>query len=533
MTSKRGADFDLRIAARDKGFTPRAADVEELLELLIADDDSDHVAVLLVGMGGEALRQASARIATAVGPGRARLTKLIARFAAVAEHTDAAERALLPLVDDPDGATQRAAIQGLGKTNNREHEPKLRAIFGGTHDAATRRAVARALGSLGTEASVALLSAEHSDPELARIAKESLLKIRRDDARTSVARIRDDVPLTRARPIVFYCKDGFEFVLEDETKDAFRAEATGHGRVEGRFDGTLASAAAVRTALYFALPLSEVARTEDIARDVASVLSNADTVSLMRTLTEGPIRYRIEWIGKGHMRAATYRVAELVQAAVPDLINDAREAPWTAEVEELEDRIAMSLWPRGLVDTRFDYIDERVLAASHPTVAAALAQFAGVRADDVVWDPFAGGATELIERARLGPYKRLIGSDNDENAIDIARATVARANVQHIELFAADARTAPLSAPPTLILTNPPLGRRVVRNESLGPMLESFLAHAARVLVPGGRFVWLSPQPERTEELMLSFGLELSARRRVDLGGVHAELQRFDKPARK
>lgn len=532
MTSKRGADFDLRVAAREKGFTPRAADVSALLSLLMSDDDSEHVAALLAGLGAPALKESAALLPQARPPARARIAKLVGRFVADDSLRETAEEVLGQLVSDSDGPTQRAAIHGLGKSNNRSHEPKIRALFSSKTEVATLRAIARALGSIGTADSVAVLDTTHADPELARIAKESLIKIRRDAARTTVARIRDDVRLPDARPIVFYCKDGFELVLQEETASAFQSRATGPGRVEGRLAGTLAQAAAVRTAQYFALPLVETRASDDIARDVASVLASPATVELLRALTEGPIRYRLEWIGKGHMRAATFRVAELVQARVPDLINDAREAPWTAEVESIDDYVAVALRPRAVADTRFLYIDERVLAASHPTVAAALVQLGGVREDDVVWDPFAGGGTELIERARLGPYKRLIGSDNDADAIEIAKASVARANVERVELSVADARSSKLPEPPTLIVTNPPLGRRVVRDESLGPMLESFLAHAARVLVPGGRFVWLSPQPERTAELMESFGLSLVAHRRVDLGGVHAELQKFQKPTR-
>ena len=31
--------------------------------------------------------------------------------------------------------------------------------------------------------------------------------------------------------------------------------------------------------------------------------------------------------------------------------------------------------------------------------------------NDLVWDPFVGSGTELCERALLGPYRALVGSD--------------------------------------------------------------------------------------------------------------------------
>ena len=45
-----------------------------------------------------------------------------------------------------------------------------------------------------------------------------------------------------------------------------------------------------------------------------------------------------------------------------------------------------------------------------------------------------------------------------------------------------------------LIVTNPPMGRRVQRGTH-GELLERFVDHAARVLVPGGVLVWAAPDP--------------------------------------
>ena len=77
-------------------------------------------------------------------------------------------------------------------------------------------------------------------------------------------------------------------------------------------------------------------------------------------------------------------------------------------VREKGQRATVELWPRGLPDPRFAYRVAHVPASSHPTLAAALARVAGARPDDVVWDPFVGAATELVERARLGPDARAL-----------------------------------------------------------------------------------------------------------------------------
>ena len=112
---------------------------------------------------------------------------------------------------------------------------------------------------------------------------------------------------------------------------------------------------------------------------------------------------------------------------------------------------------------------------------------------------FAGSGTELVERAFAGPYARLIGSDLEERALSAARENLAAAGLRGVLLSRADATTyAPEGV--TLVLTNPPMGRRVSRSAELAATLDAFVDHAARVLVPGGRMVWLSPVPARSRE---------------------------------
>ena len=180
------------------------------------------------------------------------------------------------------------------------------------------------------------------------------------------------------------------------------------------------------------------------------------------------------------------------------------------------------LVPKLSPDPRFHYRVSDVSAASNPTIAAALARLGGVRDDDVVWDPFVGSALELVERARLGPYARLIGTDIDPRALRAAAENTAA--VERIELVRADSRQHSPSGV-TLILTNPPMGRRVARDGSLRPLLEAFVKHAARLLVPGGRLVWLSPLPELTARVAEQHGLLVRPGPDVDLGGFNARIQ--------
>jgi len=152
-----------------------------------------------------------------------------------------------------------------------------------------------------------------------------------------------------------------------------------------------------------------------------------------------------------------------------------------------------------------------------------------VQADEVVWDPFVGSGLELVERARLGAVRELWGSDIDPLALEAARANLAAAGCA-AELVL---RSALEFAPPgvSLIISNPPMGRRVARDGSLGPLLESFVRHAASVLRPSGRLVWLSPLGKHTERVARECRLEVQSRAEVDLGGFSATLQIFTRRA--
>jgi hypothetical protein len=74
------------------------------------------------------------------------------------------------------------------------------------------------------------------------------------------------------------------------------------------------------------------------------------------------------------------------------------------------------------------------------------------------------------------------------------------------------------------------MGRRVLRGIDLGAVLERLVVHAAQVLAPGGRLVWLSPLARRTADAASHAGLVLASSTEVDMGGFRAALQAFRKP---
>jgi predicted RNA methylase len=362
------------------------------------------------------------------------------------------------------------------------------------------------------------------------VVREARTKIDRRLGRTESAPLETQRPLPHPVPVLLHVRRGLESLLVSELGSGVAPRVAGDGRVEVVSAAPLERWFRARTFLHLGFPLpSEQVSPASVDDAVVRALTSEAAWDILSTLSGSRIRYRLEWASAGRKRSATFRVAERVAAARPLLVNDPANAPWEAVVTEREAqggvRVFVELWPRGFVDPRFSYRKKTLPASSHPTLAAALALVAGARPDDVVWDPFAGSGIELCERALLGPYARLIGTDTDEAALELARENLTAASAKRFELVTADARTYTPSVPPTLIVTNPPFGRRVLHRDDLPELFAAFLRNAARVLDPSGRVVWMSPDGKRTAELAAREGLTVRSRRDVDVGGIRAEMQ--------
>jgi predicted RNA methylase len=327
--------------------------------------------------------------------------------------------------------------------------------------------------------------------------------------------------------IRFHTRAGLAPICQEEIAPQLRAVVAADDLVEARLEGPLSQATSVRTALHVGFPLEPVSAGGDVARAVVDALLSPASLALLRTFTKtsGPIRFRLAWLHGGHRRGLAWRCAELVRAASRELVNDPTASTWEVFVNDAGGRVALELVPRGYVDPRFAYRGQVVPASSHPTIAAALARVAPRSAGDLVWDPFVGAGAELVERARLGPYQALVGCDTSGAAIQAARANLAAAGIMNAQLEIADALSfgGVRDGSVSVILTNPPMGRRVARGEH-GALLERFVSRAARLLEPNGALVWVVPEPERIRERAGREGLELSRSWTVDLGGFSGEL---------
>jgi 23S rRNA G2445 N2-methylase RlmL len=523
---------NLAEAVLDPGFTPRARDLDPLVDLLADDAVVKPVERAIARLGPSALEGLHARFAAAVPPLRARVFKAIARLIA----DPRARATALSALSDRDPKTRRNAAIALGHVTTpaerTEVEAALLAAWRDDPRPEMRRTIAASLGKVGGPASAALLSEASGadDAELARIASRASLMAQRTASRPDGGRVDDGRAPGRPVDVEVSARRGLEGLLAQELRAVqglTEVRVTAPGRVRARLADAPRSLFAARTMLSFAFPLPTewLAERETLEEGVARALAGAEARAVLAAFTDGAPRYRVAWAGGGHRRAATWDVVKAVAERRPDLTNDPTASAWEVVIAENGRFVDVSLAPRALDDPRFAWRRADVPAASHPTIAAALARVAGARDDDVAWDPFVGSGSELVERARLGPYVALHGSDIEPRALEAARANLDAAGVR-ATLERGDALLV-RPAGVTLVITNPPMGRRAARSSGLADLLDRLVGHVATVLVPGGRFVWITPWAARARAAAARAGLALDEAWTVDMGGFDAELQRW------
>jgi len=523
------SDLPAEISAwlSDPGFTPGAKHLRKLFSALSGAEREDARKLeRTLGRAGEAAgRVALERLAVADARERARLYAVLGR---VASASAAAEfrNALLAGLSDSDERARRVASQSLGKLAVPEAAERVLERW---PEASTleRRSLAEALGKSGNQAALALLHGERAtDPELSRIIERARLMLERDIGRSAPSSIALEQALGAPQTVIAHCRSGLSWVLAEEARSLGAATVVGPDRIRLSHRGSFSELLRLRTALGFGVEIPLPGSNQDsLAVRVVGALEHPDAERAVRAWTSGRARFRLAFAEGGHQRDKVWRLAAAIAERISWFHNDTQESLWEVVIDTR--RGTLELCPRRFQDPRFSYRTEDVPAASHPTLAAALARVAGARAEDIVWDPFVGSGLELIERGLLGPFRELHGSDLEGAALAAARANAERAKLR-LRLSQGDARSHRVKHV-SLIISNPPMGRRVTRDGNLGPLLDAFLANAASALVPGGRLVWLSPFSDRTAATARRLGLKVTRHEPVDLGGFPAELQRFDR----
>jgi 23S rRNA G2445 N2-methylase RlmL len=439
---------------------------------------------------------------------------------------------LLGLLQDPCEKVRRYAMAAMPKIGaGAKEEGKLLSALQTATGEREKKFLAQTLGKIGGPAAL-----EHGllgDAEqkvkagIARRESPSAVRFHRVLADFSALRIH-----LRGR-------QGLERIVSDEVEQSERKH--GQFRVAEVHSGkvaivplapfSLAELYAMRCfgTAAFVLGNAEGANETDSIEALAAVITSSLARRLLQTFTEGSIRYRLNFVSKGHQRAAVGRLANRVYAQCPEILNDGRKVTWTIDMYPNGRGHLVELRPNLTPDPRFSYRQKDVPAASHPPLAACLARLAGRIDNEVIWDPFCGSGLELIESALLGGVRTVYGTDRDEEAVAIARTNFAAARAKSVpaKFMRGDFRDIASSqvlgaGTVTLIITNPPLGMRVPVPD-LRQLIEDLFRVAVTVLKPGGRLVLVNPLSKQTPHPCL----KLQFQQKVDMGGFECRIEKY------
>jgi 23S rRNA G2445 N2-methylase RlmL len=227
------------------------------------------------------------------------------------------------------------------------------------------------------------------------------------------------------------------------------------------------------------------------------------------------------------------------QRAVERGIVERTDHTWRLEEEDAE----IEFWAT-MIDSEFfltvrlsdDRIRHREYKAAHrpaslrASAAAALAWASDPREDDVVLDPFCGAGTILIERAHLGKYAMLYGSDRDPGALAAAQINVG-SRYKPIQLENWDAAAIPLGdSSVSKIVTNLPWGMRYGSHGENRKLYPEWFREFSRVLKPGGTMVLLTAEWRLMRDLERARKIAPSKVIRVSVLGTPASVYIAKKP---
>ncbi len=442
---------------------------------------------------------------------------------------------LVHLLQDPSEKVRRYAMTALPKLGaGTIEEEALLSLLRTTTAEREKKYLGQALDKIGGTATLNVVTGFRGVfPQTEQKVKASIAReerpsvIRMDRILSDFARLR----------IHLRCRKGLEEIVRDEVKEytakhgKFRIVEMRSGLVAitpvAPFSlGDLYTLRCFATVGFF---LGHV-RTPNPAESVdalAARMTSSLSQSVLTAFTEGSIRYRLEFVSKGHQRGAVRLLANRAYAMCPDILNDPRNAPWSMDLHPTRHGISVELRPKLTPDPRFTYRRDDIRAASHPPLAACMARL-GQRANhEIVWDPFCGSGLELIERALLGGVQSIYGTDLNPEAVAISRANFAAAKVKDVQVklaccdfrdYAGVEGLGPKSV--TLIITNPPMGRRI-RVPNMRGLFGDLFAVAAAVLKPGGRLIFANPLHIEPRDPTL----KLTYRKVIDLGGFNCRLE--------
>ena len=163
----------------------------------------------------------------------------------------------------------------------------------------------------------------------------------------------------------------------------------------------------------------------------------------------------------------------------------------------------------------------RIPASTNPLIAAVLTQLLKARPGDLVYDPYCGAGTLLIELYAHDPTLILLGSD--VSAAALAEAGANRPLFGSAPLLRADAGRLPVAnGSVDRLISNLPFGKRVGSHAGNTKLYPAFLAELTRVLRADGRAVLLTEDKKLfRESVQTTHGLRIVRDVQLESGGLH------------
>jgi hypothetical protein len=261
---------------------------------------------------------------------------------AAREQLDEVKAWLRSLLNDPQEKIRRYAVAALPKLpRDASDEHELLGLAKKAVSDREKQHVASALSKIG--GSETLRHAHDLPPRALQKVKASVLRAESASAINLNAILKDFGGVE----VLLRGRAGLETFVRDEARDFIRA----HGKFKLRETKTslviltptapfaLAELFSMRCFdnVAFALPL--VGNSEP--GQIAATITSPTSLRILRTFTSGPIRYRLDFVDKGHKRAAVRQLAELIYSRERELINGGGDTPWTIEISPLPKALAL------------------------------------------------------------------------------------------------------------------------------------------------------------------------------------------------
>jgi len=477
------------------------------------------------------------------------LGTIFARFGTEKEKT-AVRAWLTALLKDPQEKIRRYAMAALPKIGADENaEAQMLSLLKDNAGDRERRHLGRALEKIGGRATLSVMAQGESLPELTQ------LKVQASIARRENPGAVEFEALLRGKPgmqVNLRCRRGLEKIVSEEAAEQLDPNIFRLGQVRPGcvtlnplkpFSLSMLYELRCFATVGIRIGLIENNSGPEWENALAGCIASPTARKIMLAATDGAPRYRLDFPARGHQRGATRNVVQQAHALAPELLNDARRATWSVDVipvgsgPKKQRGAVVELRPRLYPDPRLAYRKDDIAAASHPPLAACMARLAAQASPEsdeprqIVWDPFCGSGLELIERSMLGGVRVVHGTDLDPAAIAIARANFEAANLENVSgIFTPcdfrDAEEAAGIAPGsiTLVMTNPPLGRRI-RVKDMRGLIADLLVAADKALEPGGLLIFANPLRDGPS----TPSLKLEYRQSVDLNGFDCQLEMYRK----